>query len=269
MDALRGQREDLRVAAAEAGLNAANNMASLFGYMSQGGGNAGGSNAIWGAGTFDQSIFTNAGSQMSQLQAMNSARNGIENRARELVNEIGRDRAMGRDVSDRQEALSNLTGNLDILNRNLSNSIDRALSENGGGRDANTVDVLGRIRDTIASRAPEGSLVPNEVPTPTNAPEAPANAQAAAETPETPANAQAAAETEPASFEVPAAFEGSVAEATAAASQEQSYDEMSVAAQIASNAQSDHAEAIDIMNDEAQAVAPAENPTAAPEMIEE
>jgi hypothetical protein len=262
MEELRGQREDLRTAAAEAGLNAANNVADLFSYMNNGGSNQGG--GIWGAGTFDQSIFTNAGSQMSQLQAMNSARIGIEGRARELVNEIGRDRAMGRDVSDRQEALSNLTGNLDILNRNLSNSIDRALSENGG-RDANTVDVLGRIRDTIATRAPVGSPVPNEVPTPGTNP--PAEEEAAADSAvQAPAAAQAAMaeDNEPASFEVPTAFEGSAAEAAVAASQEQDYDDMSVAAQIASNAQSDYAQAIDIMNEEA-AENTAENPVAGAE----
>jgi hypothetical protein len=76
-----------------------------------------------------------------------------------------------------------------------------------------------------------------------------------------------AEEVEPASYEVPGAFEGSVAEATAEASSAQDYDDMSVAAQIATNAQSDLAEAQDIMNEEE--VAPVENPVAAPETMEE
>jgi len=269
LDELRGQREDLRVAAAQAGMNAAQNVSTLFSYMN-GGGNSGGS-AMWGGGTFDQSVFFGANSELSQLQAMNSARVGIESRARELVGEIGRDRAMGRDVSDRQEALANLTGNLDILNKNLSNSIDKALGD--GKKDSQFVDIVGRIKDTLAAKAPEGSLVPNEVPrgedgkplppaTEPAAPSAPVEppateAPAPLSTPEALENATAPA-VEPQSAEVaeqpgfapPPEFEGGPAEQAVAASQEQDVDDMSLAAQIASNAKAEYAESVDIMNDD-------------------
>jgi hypothetical protein len=203
---------------------------------------------------------------------------------------------MGRDVSDRQEALQNLTGNLDILNRNLSNSIDRALSEDGGRREANFVDVVGRIRDTMATRAPEGSLVPNETaapavaeepaaPTPPpNLPVEPGNdnaAPAALNTPEALEAAAPDAASSPAytpddsanpEFAIPSVFEGGAAEQAVAASTEQDYDEMSIAAQIASSSQADYAQSIDIMSEEAVEVVQevqAEQAAHAPEELTE
>jgi hypothetical protein len=269
MESLREQYQDARMASLATGVEAANNASQLFNYMNNGS-PQGGNSSLWGGGMFDQSVFFESGGQLSELQAMNSARIGIENRARSLVGEIARDRAMGRDVSDRQEALSNLTGNLNILNRNLSNNIDRALSENGGGRDANTADVLGRIRDTIASRAPEGSLVPNEVPaTPPENATPPANTEPApAPAPPAEDSAQTvdATETATPSFAAEPVFEGSVSEQVVAASQEQEYDDMSIASQIANNAQSEYAESIDIMREEAaEDIAQVEQAEQAPE----
>ncbi|MCL2035923.1 MAG: hypothetical protein FWG83_00860 [Oscillospiraceae bacterium] len=152
MTALKDREVDARNMAISAGINAANNASGLFGYLNHGG-NFGGNQGIWGSGVFsgaDSAVFIGARSELSTLQALNSARIGIENRARTLVGEIGRDRARGMDVSDRQEALSNLTGNLDILNKNLSGSIDKALAT--GNKDGKFVDVVGRIRDSLADK---------------------------------------------------------------------------------------------------------------------
>jgi hypothetical protein len=213
MNALREQHEDARMAAVAAGVGTAGNVSNLFTYMNNSNSSAGGNNALWGAGTFagSDSVFFNSGGELSSLQAMNSARIGIENRARSLVGEIARDRARGLDVSDRQEALGNLTGNLDILNRNLSSSIDRALGEGRG--DSNFIDVVGRIRQSLVTVAPQ--------------------------------------EAEEPSFAPPSAFEGGPAEQAVAASQEMTDDEMSVAQQIAKDAQAEYAASIDIMSDSA------------------
>jgi hypothetical protein len=236
MAAIRERHEEARMNAAAIGADVASNVSNLFSYMNNSGGSQAG--GTWGGGTFDQSVFFQSGSELSTLQTLNSARIGIENRARALVGEIARERAMGRDVSDRQEALSNLTGNLDILNRNLSNSIDRALSEDGGRREGNFIDVVGRIRESMRTPEPEET---EEVAEPAQPPEEPAQSaqppeEPAAEIPQEPAQ-------EPAGFAAPPAFEGSVTEQVAEASQPQDYDEMSVAAQIANNANSDLAEA--------------------------
>ncbi|MCL1904170.1 MAG: hypothetical protein FWF94_07120 [Oscillospiraceae bacterium] len=143
MEALKDQK----AAIVAAGINGADNnlVTNLFSYMNNGGSGNGGT---WGGGTFDNSVFFGSGSEISQLQAMNSARIGIENRARTLVGEIGRDRARGFDVSGKQEALGNLTGNLDILSKNLSDSIDRAMGD--GRTDVKYVDVMAKIKASLA-----------------------------------------------------------------------------------------------------------------------
>ena len=240
---LRDQQADARMGAVQAGINTAANVSSLFSYMNNS--SANGAPSMWGGGTFDSSVFINSGAELSTLQAMNSARIGIENRARSLVGEIGRDRARGIDVSDRQEALSNLTGNLDILNRNLSNSIDRALSD--GRNDSKFIDIVGRIRE---------SLKPTPAPETEKAAEgaAPATAAPASEAVESniPNPAQAAEDIPQPEFAAPAQFEGSVSEQITAASEKQPSDEMSVAAQIASNAQSEYAASSNVLENTTQ-----------------
>ncbi|MCL2019421.1 MAG: hypothetical protein FWG70_06620 [Oscillospiraceae bacterium] len=71
-------------------------------------------------------FFFGAGSSLAMVKTMNSARLGIENRARALLSEIRMDQLRGVDTSLKREQLSNLTGNLDIMNKNLGNSIDKA-----------------------------------------------------------------------------------------------------------------------------------------------
>jgi hypothetical protein len=254
MAALRDQHEDARLTAAAAGANVASNISNLFNYMNNSSNN--GAPSIWGGGTFDQSAFFGGQSELSTLQAMNSARIGIENRARTLVGEIGRDRARGLDVSERQEALSNLTGNLDILNRNLSSSIDRALSDNE--RSGNFVDMVSRIRQSLAP-TPTEEVDETETNTTVTAPET-----SAAAAPEAPATAPEAEAPQP-SFAAPSAFEGSAAEQVVAASQEPEEDEMSIAAQIASSAQSQYSESVNIMADDSDNANHVETPQEAAE----
>jgi hypothetical protein len=72
-------------------------------------------------------FFFGAGSAMASVTTMNSARVGIENRARTLLSEIRMDQLRGVDTTFKREQLEALTGNLDIMNRNLDNNIGRAL----------------------------------------------------------------------------------------------------------------------------------------------
>jgi len=72
-------------------------------------------------------FFFGAGSAMSSVQTMNSARLGIENRARTLLSEIRMDQLRGVDTTSKREQLEALTGNLDIMNKNLDNNIGKAL----------------------------------------------------------------------------------------------------------------------------------------------
>ena len=223
LNEVKDLQNNARMASAAMGVENANNVAGLFSYMNgnSGGGNSG--SAVWGGGTFDTSAFIESKGTLSELQAMNSARIGIESRARSLVGEIGRDRARGLDVTDKQEALSNLTGNLNILNKNLSNSVDKALSD--GKEDKKFTDIVGKIKSTLASPAATVNEQKEE------------SSNTIADEPEQP------------SFAPPPVFEGSVSEQAVAASEEQEPDDMSIASQIANNAKSDYAESTNIMNE--------------------
>jgi hypothetical protein len=237
---VKDYQEEARLSAAQAGLNAASNISSLFGYMNNGGGN---NTGVWGSGTFDTTVFFSSKNELSNLQALNSARIGIENRARTLVGEIGRGKARGFDVSDRQEALSNLTGNLDILNKNLNNSIDNALSNKTNDR--KTIDIIGRLRDSLApSEVPEG-----EAKEAATTPAAEIIEEETANTNASAAFTESAESSQP-SFAAPSTFEGGAAEQAVQASQEQDPDDMSIAAQIANDAKSEYAQSVDIMNEE-------------------
>jgi len=218
VDAAAQQKADALASYAAAGVQGANNISSLFAYMNN---TQNGGTSVWGAGTFDNSIFYESGAELSSLQALNSARVGIEGRARSLVNEIGRDKARGLDVKGKQELLSNLTGNLDILNKNLNSSIERALMTDSG-RNSNHIDVIGKLRQ---------ALTPKEVEA--------ADEQAAA--------ASAQTYDSSANSMLPATSEESVSEQVVAASSEKDPSEMSAAEVIASNSKSDYAESVNIM----------------------
>lgn len=202
------QLKNERAAIVSSGINAADNnlVSNLFSYMNNDDGGRG--YGVWGAGMFDSGLFFGSKGELTQLQAMNSARIGIENRARTLVGEIARDRARGYDVSDKQKALFNLTGNLDILNKNLDNSIQQALRE-PSGENTKVIDVIGKIRDSLETKPAE-------------------------KTEETGSTGSAQA-TEP---------QKSVAEQTVETSQPKDPSEMNTAEQIAEKAKAEYAESV-------------------------
>jgi len=74
-------------------------------------------------------FFFGAGSSLSSVKTINSARLGIESRARTLLAEIRMDQLRGVDTSQKREQLDNLTGNLTVMNKNLGNNIDKAMAE--------------------------------------------------------------------------------------------------------------------------------------------
>jgi len=253
MLAARERRSEARFAITQAEMN---NRSNLFSYMSNSFTNN--RNETWGSGTFDSDVFYGSGSELSNLQAMNSARIGIENRARSLIGEIGRDRARGIDVSDRQEALSNLTGNLDILSRNLNSSIDRALADDN--REGRFIDMVTRLREANAPPKAEEAAKPEEAPKPEEssakdnppavpAPDVPDTEEASSAPSSAAALAEAVEDSNQPEFAPPPAFDGNVAEQVSQAAEEQPEDEMSIAAQIANNAQSDYAESNNILDE--------------------
>jgi hypothetical protein len=265
-DAVRERFVEARENAIMAGLDNANNVSTMFSYLNNdNSGNAPAAGAVWGGGTFDDSVFIQSGGELSKLQALNSARIGIESRARGLVGEIGRDRARGFDVSEKQEALGNLTGNLDILNRGLNASIERAMGD-GTRRDANFVDVVDRLRRSLETTdtatlgpadltpATEDEVAPEVVIGEAGVPDATNQATAATLAMREQAEvAEAISNGEPvqSNFAVESELGSTPAEQVAAASQERVDGEMSIAAQIASDSKSEYAESVDIMNDRA------------------
>lgn len=94
-------------------------------------------------------FFFAAGSSMASITTMNSARQGIENRARTLLSEIRMDQLRGVDTTHKREQLDALTGNLDIMNKNLDNNIGKAL-ETQKPREAAT-PIIDRINAQLKS----------------------------------------------------------------------------------------------------------------------
>jgi hypothetical protein len=72
-------------------------------------------------------FFFGAGSSLQSVKTINSARLGIESRARTLLSEIRMDQLRGVDTTHKREQLGALTGNLEIMNKNLGNNIDKAM----------------------------------------------------------------------------------------------------------------------------------------------
>jgi len=142
-------------------------------------------------------FFFGAGASLDSLRTVNSARLGIEGRARNLMAEIRMDQMRGRDTSFKQEQLSNLTGNLDIMNKNLASGVDRALAE-PKAKQANAPSHIDRINAQLKAmqqkeekavqekwgsrEAPEPEEIETPETPPAETPETPP-----AETPETPA----------------------------------------------------------------------------------
>jgi hypothetical protein len=124
------------------------NNATMFG-LSSGSSAVGTVNATAGGGL---NVLFGAGATLSNLQAINLARVGIENRSRSLVSEIKMDKMRGINTSAKEEALANLTENLSILDSSLSSDVDATLS--GDSEDTYTLKpgdktVIQRIRDQL------------------------------------------------------------------------------------------------------------------------
>jgi len=90
-----------------------------------------------------------ANAAMSNLMTINSARLGIESRARNLLAEIRMDQMRGIDTSMKKEALANLTENLNVMDKNLGNNIDNALKEPAPGKGANAPSAIDRINSDL------------------------------------------------------------------------------------------------------------------------
>jgi len=111
----KGEIDELRASQSSA---AVNNAAGLFASL----GNT-------DKNQTNMDFFFGAGSSLSSVKTINSARLGIESRARTLLAEIRMDQLRGVDTSYKREQLDNLTGNLTVMNKNLGNNIDKAMAE--------------------------------------------------------------------------------------------------------------------------------------------
>ncbi|MDR0222999.1 MAG: hypothetical protein LBI38_05660 [Oscillospiraceae bacterium] len=123
--------------------NAVSGITSLFSYMGSGNGGQ----------NFNDEVFFGSGNVLAGLKAMNSARIGIQNQARTLSAQISLDRAKGYDVSAKQETLANLVGNLDILDKNLENSINKAISDNPNDREF--ISIVDKLRKSLEDKPKE------------------------------------------------------------------------------------------------------------------
>ncbi len=97
-------------------------------------------------------FFFGAKNTMSTLGMVNSARVGIENRARTLTSEIRMDKVRGRDTSGKEEALANLTSNLSIMDNNLGKNISKALDSDSDSTtrpDSSAKPIITQIKDAL------------------------------------------------------------------------------------------------------------------------
>jgi hypothetical protein len=150
---LKARLDGAALSAASASAGAAEQITGLFSYIGSGSD---------GDSGFSDDVFFGSGNFLANLKAMNYARIGIQNQARTLASQISVDRAKGYDVSSKQETLANLVGNLDILDKNLSKSIDKAIRNNSG--DKEFVSIVDKIRKSLEESKPEESEEPAETP---------------------------------------------------------------------------------------------------------
>lgn len=93
-------------------------------------------------------FFFGAKNTLSSLSMVNKARQGIENRARTLTAEIKMDKMRGIDTSGKEEALTNLTSNVTLMNDNLSNNVNKALSNDSSSSETHT-PIITKIKDQL------------------------------------------------------------------------------------------------------------------------
>lgn len=115
---------------------------SLFGNMSNSGQTG-----------FD--FFFGAKNTLASLSMVNSARQSIENRARTLSAEIKMDKMRGIDTSGKQEALSNLTSNVTLMNDNLTGNVNKALEKTKEDDSAPYKPIITKIKDQLTATQKE------------------------------------------------------------------------------------------------------------------
>jgi hypothetical protein len=211
-----GANASANVGAAGASVATDNNVNTMFSYMNNS--MEGGNSVLWGSGVLAAGAQSD---EPAQAHAMfSAAREDIQERGAALSNELAYASARGLDVTPTLEAMTNLSSNLGVLDSNAGGS-SGAIS----GAVNFAPDYSGEAPASIVELA-------NEV-----AEESGAVTALLAEGDDQPA------------FAVSGPFEGSISEQIAQVSAEQDPEDMSIAAQIASQAQAEHAESIDIMSD--------------------
>jgi hypothetical protein len=165
---------------------------------------------LWGSGVLAQGAQSDEPAQAAAM--FGAARNEIRERSEALANEVAYASARGLDVSESLAAMSNLSDNLGVLDSNADAAVGFA------------PDYASEAAASIAEIAEEAAVEIVTVPPQED-------------------------DGQP-GFAVSGPFEGSVTEQIAQVAAEQDPEEMSIAAQIASHAQAEHAESISLMNDE-------------------
>ena len=95
----------------------------------------------------NDAIFS-SGSTLSNVKTLYNASRDIQNQARTLASEIAVDKARGADISDKQNRLSNLVGNVSIIDKKLKSTIDSAL-ESPEKLDEETLSVIDGIKKSL------------------------------------------------------------------------------------------------------------------------
>lgn len=103
-------------------------------------------NASGGQTGFD--FFFGAQNTLSSLSIVNKARQSIESRARTLTSEIKMDKMRGIDTSGKEEALTNLTANVSLMDNNLSSNVNKALSKEKANEVSST-PIITQIKDGL------------------------------------------------------------------------------------------------------------------------
>lgn len=96
----------------------------------------------------DTFSFFGSNNTLNSLKFMNKARIGIENQARTLSSEIALDKARGRDTSDKEKTLSNLTANLSIMDSSVASSVESALKKEENS-DEVELPIIGKIKQQL------------------------------------------------------------------------------------------------------------------------
>ncbi len=105
-------------------------------------------NGMLGARTDTVDFAQFFGNDVSTMRVLLNASSQSQKEARVLASEISLDRARGVDTSDKEERLSNMSANINIMNNSLSSRINNALADEETDRD--TRSVIDKINDQLA-----------------------------------------------------------------------------------------------------------------------